>query len=200
MGLKSSVRRFLEKVLQAKIYRFGPRGVPRGLDLFSDIQRAFPDFEPLIVFDVGANVGQSAEKMLIKFPSSHIFCFEPSRSTFSDLQERLKERTRVQCFNFAISSEQSSGKLELNKMSVMRRLVGESNSEGISTKTENVSLITIDAFCAEQQISRIDYHKVDTEGHELQVLAGAELMLSSDKINLIELELGMNPELVPYAI
>lgn len=190
MGLKSSTIRFLEKLLKVRIYR----STPRGLDHFSDIRSAFPDFMPLIVFDIGANAGQSAETMLVEFPSSRLFCFEPSKSTYSELQQRHKQSTRVQCFNLALSNEERSAKLELNESSVLRRLVGELDSTGNPTETEDVSLTTIDAFCTEQQISRIDYLKIDTEGHELQVLAGAELMLSSERVCLIELELGMNPE------
>jgi FkbM family methyltransferase len=190
MGLKSGIIRFLEKLMKVRIYR----STPRGLDQFSDIRSAFPEFTPLTVFDIGANVGQSAETMLVEFPSSSLFCFEPSQSTFKELQERFRVSTRVQCVNLALSNGERSAKLELNESSVLRRLVGEPNSAGNPTKTEDVSLTTIDAFCAEQQITTIDYLKIDTEGHELQVLAGAELMLNSERIRLIELELGMNPE------
>src|SRR5262245_13201981 len=38
-----------------------------------------------IIFDVGANVGQSAQKFREAFPKARICCFEPVRSVFNKL-------------------------------------------------------------------------------------------------------------------
>src|SRR5262249_23517866 len=54
------------------------------------------------------------------------------------------------------------------------------------------SLTTLDKFCAQQGIAKIDFLKVDTEGTELDVLNGGAEMLSQNKISVIQFEFGEN--------
>jgi hypothetical protein len=53
------------------------------------VRRAEPSFSPKLIFDVGANVGQSAELFLSAFPEARIQCFEPAEGTFAALSERF---------------------------------------------------------------------------------------------------------------
>jgi len=47
---------------------------------------------------------------------------------------------------------------------------------------------TIDRFCAEQKIKKIDVLKIDTEGFELEVLKGTEAMLKRRAISFVYFE------------
>jgi len=58
---------------------------------------------------------------------------------------------------------------------------------GVGEK-EEVDVITIDKFCADNDIHRIDLLKVDVEGYEKEVLQGAERMLASHAIRFIYAE------------
>ena len=44
---------------------------------------------------------------------------------------------------------------------------------------EEIPLITLDSFFKEQKLSRIDFIKVDVEGHEMSVLKGARNLLET---------------------
>ena len=57
---------------------------------------------------------------------------------------------------------------------------------------EEVAIDTIDRFCSNRSIDRINYLKIDTEGGDLEVLRGAEAMLSRQCVDLIQVEAGMN--------
>ena len=74
---------------------------------------------------------------------------------------------------------------KLEMLSRARHVVGD------QTKTENVKVITLDKFCAEQNIERINDLKVDTEGSDLDVLLGANEMLTNQKIDLVQVEAGL---------
>jgi hypothetical protein len=51
-----------------------------------------------------------------------------------------------------------------------------------------VKTITINDFSLNEKIGRIDFLKVDTEGHELEVLKGATTLLKHQQIKLIQVE------------
>ena len=46
----------------------------------------------------------------------------------------------------------------------------------------------MDTFIEESKISEIDLLKIDTQGAEIEILKGAEKILNSKKVNVIELE------------
>ena len=57
-------------------------------------------------------------------------------------------------------------------------------------KSETVTTTTIDDYCAEHGISRIDLLKLDIEGHELDALAGASTMCGRQAIGMVMFEFG----------
>ncbi len=57
---------------------------------------------------------------------------------------------------------------------------------------EEVGLETVDGFCHDQNIDHINYLKIDTEGGDFDVLRGSEGMLSRHRIDVVEVEAGMN--------
>ena len=59
--------------------------------------------------------------------------------------------------------------------------------------TESVDIVTLDEFCHSKRIDQVNYLKIDTEGGDLEVLKGAVNMLTEQRIDLVEVETGMNP-------
>jgi hypothetical protein len=53
-----------------------------------------------------------------------------------------------------------------------------------------VDVSTIDLFCNENEISHIDFLKIDTEGEELNVLLGAKSFLEQKRISIVQFEYG----------
>jgi hypothetical protein len=84
-----------------------------GVDLWFDIARLSErwGFPINRVFDVGANIGQTALPVLAHFPNAEVYSFEPHPDTFKRLAEALKGRGRAQAFNIALSDK--SGEAEL---------------------------------------------------------------------------------------
>ena len=58
--------------------------------------------------------------------------------------------------------------------------------KNIFSKKQTINVKKIDTFCKENEIKKIDILKIDTEGHELSVLMGAEKILRNIKIILLE--------------
>ncbi|MBT6439757.1 MAG: FkbM family methyltransferase, partial [Flavobacteriales bacterium] len=55
---------------------------------------------------------------------------------------------------------------------------------------DGVGSITLDAFCKQHDISKIDFIKIDTDGHELNILKGAKDIINQHKPSII-FEIGM---------
>jgi hypothetical protein len=55
-------------------------------------------------------------------------------------------------------------------------------------KALSVSIMTLDGFSLKEKIGRVDFLKVDTEGHELEVLKGATTLLKNQQIQFTQIE------------
>lgn len=169
----------------------------RGTDVAYDIGRALPHQTFLTVFDVGANIGQSADAFLTQFPQAKIWCFEPSRQTCEQLTARFAQEPRVVVERLAVSSSKGTAALAQTSQTTMfhvARPLGELPRSIKVTGSETVETWTIDEFCAARGIDRIDFLKIDTEGHELEVISGAKRMLAEGRIKCIQCECGLHPE------
>jgi FkbM family methyltransferase len=182
-----SLRVDVQSRLSAKLRWPILRHFPQGIYLARDIKRFFPNMAIEEVFDVGANVGQTAVQYAITFPAARIDSFEPISSTYDTLCRRTARNPRIHCHNFALGS--ASGEF---KMSVQ----GENSDMSTISDTgdETVTVRTAVDFCNENGIEHINLFKVDTEGFDLEVVRGAEQLIVENRIDLIQVEAGMNPE------
>lgn len=145
---------------------------------------------PRVVFDVGANEGNYVVSVRRHFPDAQIFAFEPHPRTFGRLAERCSGK--ADCFNLAC--DRANGEFELFD------LAGEAGTQLASLSREalaplgrdieafRIQATTLDDFCAERGIERIDLLKIDTEGNERRVLEGAGRLLSQRRIEHIQFE------------
>jgi FkbM family methyltransferase len=153
------------------------------------------DGQPFCVFDVGANRGQFLSMLLggLGDASVRVHAFEPSAVTFAALRSAHGSDQRVVLNNCGLGGQQGEMTLYSNEDAsgiaslYDRRL----NHFDISmTQSETVAIDTLDAYCQKQGIEHIDLLKIDVEGHELGVLAGAEQLIRAGKVDLITFEFG----------
>jgi FkbM family methyltransferase len=132
---------------------------------------------PLVV-DVGANLGAYARLVLDHFPSATVHCFEPVAATFSKLEGALGTESGVQLHRVALGDEDGMATLYSSGLAGDNLASLHPNrSEGRTE--EAVQVRRLDAVAAEVGITRIDFLKVDAEGHDLFVLRGAGSLLES---------------------
>ena len=154
--------------------------------------------KPTTYIDIGANIGYWT------FARNHIlndnikfYCFEPSRLNFIYLQKNLDKFENIKIINCGLSN-----KSEINTLSFphWERESRKTNTGLLSLygntniNSENVKLITLDSYFKTQDIRGNVYIKIDTEGHEFQVLEGSQQFLSQDLDIVIQLELNFSIE------
>ena len=121
------------------------------------------------VVDVGANVGVYALSMARSVgPQGHVFAFEPGTEARGFLNAGIKANglTNVTVSSAALSDQPGQAVLGHGRSSELHSL--KSDGPG-----EQVTLSTLDAEDAADRWQRVDFLKLDAEGVEERILAGA---------------------------
>lgn len=168
----------------------------RGEDaVLARILKDIPDGS--VVLDVGANEGDYCAEALKANPNLQIHAFEPHPDTFQRLESRFAD-SRVKCWNTALGEVAESKQLfDYEDVSdgsshaslhagVIEKLHGK-KSKAISVRVER-----LDEFTRSEEIDRIAFLKIDTEGNEAAVLRGLGDRLSSGELRIdnIQIEFG----------
>jgi FkbM family methyltransferase len=190
------IKKLLSRVVERLGYRYFKIAYqPVGLDHAHDVARFVGSARNVkVVFDVGANVGQTAEHYVRAFPCAQIYSIEPFAITYKSLVERVSRLSRVRTFRLAFADSNRAARIQLAPLSVQNSLRNELSNSCSSSRGELVTIRTLDSFCAEQNIRHIDLLKTDTEGFDLEVLKGAEAMLRSHRIQFILTEATFHPD------
>ena len=144
-------------------------------------------------FDVGAHFGQYVLVAAKRVgPSGSVHAFEPTRETYAQLEANL----RLNDFPWVIANHNAV----YDRVSVMELKLcvngkGEFNSLGKPMRpdeevvgVERVPAITLDGYCLDKNIQKIDLLKIDVEGAELNVLRGARDLLKKGQVTAIVCE------------
>jgi FkbM family methyltransferase len=191
--VRSQVARIVNWVLARQgfvLSRPSPPTFKFGLDPWADINRLASDWNyPItLFFDVGANDGETTVAALRHFPKARVISFEPHPVTFSELMARMSDEARFQGVNSALGSEIGEVEMFEYDASKMNSLTDDAQYAvrfGIKGRRIGVECITLDAYCAQNKIERIDVLKIDTEGCDFTVLQGSSVMLQKHAIKFI---------------
>lgn len=134
-----------------------------------------------MAWDVGANIGQSVEHMY-QLGFSKILSFEPALESFSLLQVAWEGIPGVRLFNMAVSDHVGTVLLQACEYPMQSgQLVtpGLPWNWGATLEHREVTCVTLNYLAAVHGTP--DLVKIDTEGHEYCVLAGAHSVLEERK-------------------
>jgi FkbM family methyltransferase len=132
---------------------------------------------PIIVFDVGANIGDFTQAVLERRPEARVLAFEAQQDARLRLTERFGSRVEVlgalgersasrEFFTDGPASQLGTFFPRLHVPQIQSRSVGW------------IAVTTIDDVCVTRGITHVDLMKLDCEGDELRVLRGAVNTLS----------------------
>ena len=119
------------------------------------------------------------------------------------MNKHLNKINKISYINLAISDKTGFKKLKINKKTStstfsdinlkskwykLKSLLIDGNIKSSFINVENVKTVTLDNFCSKKKIKNIDLLKIDTEGHEKEVLIGAKNLMKNKKIKYILIE------------
>lgn len=158
--------------------------------------QVFATRRPVIIFDVGANIGIYTRAVLDTFGNTTvIYAFEPAAKTFEMLAEKMDGHENVKLYNVGLGADEGTATLfsagEGSKLGSVYDITARLNRVGLTLEDrEQIALTTIDSFCAQEGVDCIHLLKLDVEGHELKILEGSRAMLDGERIDALQFEFG----------
>jgi len=139
-----------------------------------------------IIIDSGANIGQMLLSLIENVPYRRYFAFEPEQEAADWLADCLARNNlpNVELVRTALGA--ASGWRYLAKPKGSH---GAQSFISHSFKDQTIRMMTLHEFLNDRGISRVDFWKIDVEGHELSVLQGAEACLRAGSIRDLYVEL-----------
>ena len=184
--LKRAVRSLTNRAGYS-VYR--TNAVPYGLDYMTDIIRLSTAWGAPVkmFFDVVANIGQTSRAALARFPEASVIAFEPFPASFDKLA-MLADR-RFAAHRLALGDVDGPVALFVYG-SLLNSVTNNARSPSRSAKILRPLQIPSrgSTILHGAGIAAIDVLKIDTEGHELAVLHGADKMLSEGRVRFVYAE------------
>ena len=151
------------------------------------------------IIDIGSHTGESISFFRRLYPNSKIFGFEPQKKCFIKIKKKFNSK-KIKIENCALGNKQGKKKLIKNLLSTTSTFSKlNTNSKHFKIKSlilrdsnagyygnENVKINTLSSFYKKNKLSEIDIVKIDTEGHEIEVLLGLKSISKNIKIIIIE--------------
>lgn len=196
-SLKSSTggSLFFATLCKKTLQRFGYRLINAtrrwGVNHVDDIKRIVGDPRRVkCIFDVGANVGNTAIEYSNEFPAAKVVAFEPVRDTFAVLTVNTHLRISIIPIQKALGNFIGFAKCAIHQDCRNNTLVDGLTDElhSVAHGEQQVEVTTLDAIMTERKIEYIDILKIDAEGFDLAVLQGAKKSLELKKVKFIYFE------------
>lgn len=190
MGLKYRIGALLNRGLQATLAsKYFPltRHFPYGISWIYDLQRFMGTRSLGVLFDVGANVGQTLEALLKYAPEAQIHSFEPTDGTFATLFAKYRAHKNVHLHKIALGSRPATLALKVRANSELNTLVAADASTDAATQTTEVT--TVDDIVAANGISHLDLLKIDGQGWEMEAIRGAVKLIADHNLIFVLAEM-----------
>ena len=145
------------------------------------------NFNIKVFLDIGSHKGTYTDLILNNFKNCKSYLFEPQKHIFKFLKKKYKKKKNIHIFNYALSNKKSIQTLNINQHDLTSSLskidvknsylklkakLFSTTSKKMIFKKEKVRTQKLVDLLKSKKINNIDLLKIDTEGHELQVLKG----------------------------
>ncbi len=162
--------------------------------LFKVLPKYISTSKKAVFFDVGANIGEYSANLANIFSNSNIYSFEPNINTFNILRKNVEPLKTIIPINIGLSDTKKGSEIfiylsDLNSQhaSLYKEVFSDLHKDKNITSLK-IELDSLDDFCIKNNINKIDFLKIDTEGHEFDVLKGSIKMINKGKIKIIQFE------------
>ena len=183
--------------LNSFLFKLGARGLgllngePSLTGEMGALRTCLADLDAPVVFDVGANKGDWSRAVLQQRPAASLHVFEPSPA----LAEILRRALPGAAVNLAAvgatpgtATLHSYAEDPTSEHASLHRAVMSDLHQAKEIVSWDVPVVTLDGYCADHGVHRIDLLKIDVEGGEYDVLLGAKGLLEGKRVDRVQFE------------
>ena len=138
-----------------------------------------------VMIDVGAHCGESLKPFAKK--KWEVYAFEPNPINRKILQDNFSRYSNIKFEDFAVSDKKEKNK-PFYISDISSGISGLSNFHESHKSNGTVDTITLTQYCSDENITLVDFLKIDTEGFDLFVLKGFPWSKISPKVIVCEFE------------
>jgi FkbM family methyltransferase len=145
-------------------------------------QKYFTLADKPVIFDIGANIGHMTLNYVKMFPGSMVYAFEPTDYAFNKIQKNISlnpELSKRIILTKAFVSNKSENNAPIKAFASWKIIPDHSIESithpvhsGIVMEATQTPSIRLDDYIIQNNIQKIDFIKIDTDGNELEVLQG----------------------------
>ena len=151
--------------------------------------------------DVGAFEGKYTDLILKIEKNCNIIMVEPQKKYYNFLKNKYIDNPKVKIFRVGLSDQKNIKTLKINKHEItsgfsefnktnkylnLKAILFESKLENMIKTEEKVEVFPLEEILRGENLNYIDLVKIDTEGHEYEVLQGSKNHLKQINYILIE--------------
>ena len=129
----------------------------------------------MVVIDLGANCGLFS--LYAADSCSKLIAVEPTPSTFTVLEEIVKDHENISALQLAIGPHNEMISFYINENSTTNSML---NRNGVETQ---VQCMTLETLLFKEGLKHVDFIKCDIEGSEMEALTDATLGPVADRVN-----------------
>jgi FkbM family methyltransferase len=183
-GARAVLGRFGLQLTRVPTYAFEPRP--------EDKYRWLSAFGFRTVLDVGAHEGESARQFHRLFPDATVHSFEPLPEAFAKLEQSLSGVPRQHCHHLALGDRVGTAPIHRSSFSQSSSLLEMAELHkaaypfSAGSSVDETPLETLDSVASRLALEPEILLKIDTQGYEKQVLAGAAQTLPRVKLIIVE--------------
>ena len=163
-------------------------------DIEVDLFRMLLPTETGTCIEVGSNIGMHAVPLAKLCSRGELICYEPQRPIFHVLCANLALNNCLNVTTRRAAVGEKNGRIEIEtddydqpwnygSFSVSTGFSNEGQFSG-PVKTEMVDIVALDRDPALEKLTALHLLKIDAEGHELSVIAGAKKLIARHKPNV----------------
>ena len=143
------------------------------------------------ILDVGANQGKWATAISKRFQNATVHAIEADPKTYGSLKKNVEKIDAIKPVNIALDSTTGIVSFNSHENSLLSSIADLSDVGG---RIEQFQVLaeTLDEFVSKRQINDLKLIKIDTEGHDLNVLKGGGETLANPSLDFLVLEFGID--------
>ena len=144
------------------------------------------------VLDVGAHMGEFAQRIRTILPNAELVCFEPLEEPFTKLTERFRGQPNFRAIRCALGEKAGQHQIHDNEYTPsssllpMNELHKQSFTFAVKEQTEMIEVRRLSDVVRELDLRDPLLLKLDVQGFEDKVIVGGEDVVARAKIIIIE--------------